>query len=933
MSNSLTIKRIANDIKEIHRKPIEGIGIISLDNDIKRYIVNIMLLTGPYKHYCLQLLLTFPDDYPINPPKVLIYPGQLFNNLYHRHVFIDESKDEKGICYKKLCIDLLANDFMSTKSQNTGWNPSYTISTLLMQLQIFLSEPDLSENSMPKPYQIKELMESMNNYKRTFIIKEENKEVIKIHTWKDPYPKMFFKKNIEGNNFDSKISDEKNKMIEENLTCFISKSNIFDEPNIILGYPIVKENNYTLYPIPEILSYEGYLTQLSKEEFDVFDYGYRHTLKSANNQYFQAWLPIYINNHYFELNKQTILNSFSVIKFGLSGEENFDFKPEYIYDVMLKMLNKMIDDIIKKKISSSYLIAFFQYILLLKKLSEIYPTKMSENCFYNNMPRLELFSNIKQIMTLSLIDDFNLIEKQLNKIKDNLKHILAVHVFFENKNCSLKCPIKFYEKLKEKNLLNSIFEVIRFEKNFFLYNRKNLRKLMNKTICNSFKEFLLNSDEITKGKLKEIILKDININFYGFVNYEEILDLELNKQIKKDIRDILNNFVILLFIRKKINEKNFLIQLEKNYGVNLEVDKTIIHLNEVINNIDNFYYKETKILNESKYDEIQNIIKELIILIHNSKKEKTIKVGIISNLSHGSVHFLERLTFRNRFFFSYNRIFNEDIRSSEKSSTLLFNMIEKMDLHNLRLLYLYTYERLKKCMSPDNKDLSLIESIFIEYKLNNNQQYEWSNYVLSREKSEYKKQGKLYDKYDMLQQRQIISLFNIAKTINEKLLLDKGQIKYNPKEDKNDYLTNFIFRNIIRLAEILLGEKKFSIYKYIIYPFIKKRAGINHHIYYDEFLIEKLNEIYDKRDITLLTFYEFIWFENYYNICDGFLSSLRNHNLYYFRIRDSINKIKEALNKKTNRKNKKEKFFNKMSYNNRAKTKLNEKFNNINRRK
>ena len=59
----------------------------------------------------------------------------------------------------------------------------------------------------------------------------------------------------------------------------------------------------------------------------------------------------------------------------------------------------------------------------------------------------------------------------------------------------------------------------------------------------------------------------------------------------------------------------------------------------------------------------------------------------------------------------------------------------------------------------------------------------------------------------------------------------------------------------------------------------------------------------------MLTFYAFIWFEAYFNICDGFFSSLRNHNLYYFRMKYSINKIKEAWNKKTNRKNKKKNYF------------------------
>ena len=70
---------------------------------------------------------------------------------------------------------------MSTKDENTGWNPSYTISTLLLQVQIFLSNPDLSENSMPKPYQIKELMDSMSNYERIFTLNDENGETIKIH--------------------------------------------------------------------------------------------------------------------------------------------------------------------------------------------------------------------------------------------------------------------------------------------------------------------------------------------------------------------------------------------------------------------------------------------------------------------------------------------------------------------------------------------------------------------------------------------------------------------------------------------------------------------------------------------------------------------------------------------------------------------------------
>ena len=82
---------------------------------------------------------------------------------------------------------------MSTKDENTGWNPSYKISTFLMQLQIFLSYPDLSENSMPKPYQIEQLFESLINYESIFTINDGENKIIKIHTWIEPYPKIYFK--------------------------------------------------------------------------------------------------------------------------------------------------------------------------------------------------------------------------------------------------------------------------------------------------------------------------------------------------------------------------------------------------------------------------------------------------------------------------------------------------------------------------------------------------------------------------------------------------------------------------------------------------------------------------------------------------------------------------------------------------------------------
>ena len=91
-------------------------------------------------------------------------------------------------------------------------------------------------------------------------------------------------------------------------------------------------------------------------------------------------VPIYIDKNHFEKNKETILNSFSIIKFGAMGLKEYDFKPEYIFEILPIILNKMIIGIFNKKtqLSEAFIRCYFQYILLLKKLTEIYKNEFDE---------------------------------------------------------------------------------------------------------------------------------------------------------------------------------------------------------------------------------------------------------------------------------------------------------------------------------------------------------------------------------------------------------------------------------------------------------------------------------------------------------------------------------------------------------------------------
>ena len=194
---------------------------------------------------------------------------------------------------------------------------------------------------------------------------------------------------INNNNIliNSKINDEKNEEkkekttenekkieeIKENLSCFLLRVNIIDDKDIALGYPLKQlkalGNKIECVPIPEILSYEGYISQIAKQDGKLDDY-FNVTFKAANNEYYNYWLPIYINEEHFQRNKILILNSFSVLKFGAKGQKEYDFKPEHIFEYLPNLLNKMICGMFNQKsyMSEAYIRCYFQYLLLFKKL-------------------------------------------------------------------------------------------------------------------------------------------------------------------------------------------------------------------------------------------------------------------------------------------------------------------------------------------------------------------------------------------------------------------------------------------------------------------------------------------------------------------------------------------------------------------------------------
>jgi hypothetical protein len=192
-------------------------------------------------------------------------------------------------------------------------------------------------------------------------------------------------------------------------------------------------------------------------------------------------------------------------------------------------------------------------------------------------------------MVFSFFDNLIILEKYLEQLREKMKNNLAYQFFIKKENCDLISPKKFLYYLEENNLFVDILEIMKFERNLFLYNGKNLKKIVKKIIYSSFKKFILNADEITKDKIKTLILK--NMKFYNYIDFAHFFNF--NDDIySKDTKEIYNNFVVFLYLKKIINENNFINLLEDNYGVYLDIDNMIKKLNAILDNITSYYEKD-----------------------------------------------------------------------------------------------------------------------------------------------------------------------------------------------------------------------------------------------------------------------------------------------------------------------------------------------------
>ena len=444
--------------------------------------------------------------------------------------------------------------------------------------------------------------------------------------------------------------DERLNLIKERLTCSVLKTNYIDDPTVLLGYPIVHSkskygiNKIELYPIPEMLSYEGYLNEIDNQQ-QKLDLYFDVQFRTSGNEMYNCWMPVYINKEHYEKNKTHVLNSFSIIKYGPEGKKEYDFKPEQIFEILPIVLNKMIIGMFqgKSEISSSFIISYFQYVLLFKKLCHEFE---DENLGYLNSQLGLIHKNGYKIdkKIIPDIGDFLMIlfycnkdthEEEMKKMWDCIfdEHIIrgmfwAFHSD-ENKqkmkdmvlnplineiclrryetepDFKMKGLIQFNNDLNNLKLFDQIVDIISKDEKYLesvLIGKDNVREHVSNNMGKYFKRLYCACGEDSKKEIKKIIIDNLNfIEYFGDIDdiddrynncrVSEILKNEniTNKdEIVQEVFEILKGnklLIITFYAQKKVDEKGFLEDLEKNYGVYLEVDDFIEEMKKKLEEI------------------------------------------------------------------------------------------------------------------------------------------------------------------------------------------------------------------------------------------------------------------------------------------------------------------------------------------------------------
>ena len=115
------MKRLAGDLKNLKKKPIEGITAEPIDeNDLTKWKGRVEGAKGtPFEGGYFHFKINIPENYPFEPPEV-----KMITKVYHPNI-----NSQTG----NICVNILKKD---------NWTSTNSIQSVLLSLQGLLTKPN-----------------------------------------------------------------------------------------------------------------------------------------------------------------------------------------------------------------------------------------------------------------------------------------------------------------------------------------------------------------------------------------------------------------------------------------------------------------------------------------------------------------------------------------------------------------------------------------------------------------------------------------------------------------------------------------------------------------------------------------------------------------------------------------------------------------------
>jgi ubiquitin-protein ligase len=156
VSQTLSMKRLVTDYLALKNSeiPLVGVAAIPDENNLLVWHINIRGQEGTlWQRGVFHMIMTFQKDYPLSPPKII-----LFTPLSHQNVHL---KDRQRI----VCLEQLTPKLTDQARWYEGWQSAYTVESILIQLQSFLSEKSLTTASPAEIEVAKQEVDTANAFK------------------------------------------------------------------------------------------------------------------------------------------------------------------------------------------------------------------------------------------------------------------------------------------------------------------------------------------------------------------------------------------------------------------------------------------------------------------------------------------------------------------------------------------------------------------------------------------------------------------------------------------------------------------------------------------------------------------------------------------------------------------------------------------------